>query len=290
MAEKYNYSQAELNKLLQGAGQFGVNSFAGPSFIDQWRNGSAQMSALKGLNVGTDISQEQFNTAKSAIGNAKAGAAIGGAVAGLNGLTDIIGQSVNMAQIGDTSQMQGQIDSIGQIGDTQYSSYEQLNSDYDRLAGSQMRLDYNDIRGKSNGELVGGVLSSTLSGASAGLTVGGPWGALAGGVVGLGSGIAGVISGNRKAQDEKKRLEQEAQANMYDANRNLQLANENLMEYDFRSGVSNRADRGGKIKREMSIQAFAERAMRRPRVKEYMPSAGVIRKHCKGGTMVRIKR
>lgn len=284
-------TNAELQQLLQGAGQFGLNRFGGPSFVDQYRNGNAQMSALKKLNIGTDITQNQFDSAKSAINSGKASAVAGGAVAALQGITSILGNTFNMAQISDTSQYENQIDEIGEIGNTGYSTFEQLNQDYDRLAGSPMRIDKRDIRGKTDGELAGGVLSSTLSGAATGLTVGGPWGALAGGVIGAGAGIAGVITGNKNADIRKGMLEQEASANAYEAQRNLSLANENLMDYNFRSGVSRRAAMGGKIVRnEMGIQEFADRVMKRSRGNDTTRSAGVIRRHEKGGTVVRIKR
>ena len=284
-------TNAELQQLLQGAGQFGLNRFSGPSFVDQYRNGNAQMSALKKLNIGTDITQDQFDSAKSAINSGKASAVAGGAIAALQGVTSILGNTFNMAQLADTSQYENQIDEIGEIGNTGYSTFEQLNQDYDRLMASPMRIDKRDIRGKTDGELAGGVLSSTLSGATAGLTVGGPWGALAGGVIGAGAGIAGVITGNKNADIRKGMLEQEASANAYEAQRNLSLANENLMDYNFRSGVSRRAAMGGKIVRnEMGIQEFADRVMKRSRSNDTTRSAGVIRRHEKGGTVVRIKR
>lgn len=283
------YTNAQLQQLLQGAGQFGINQFGGPSFNDQRRNANAQMKALNSLNIGTDISQEQFDAEKSGIQSSNSSAIAGGIVAGLGGITDILNNTFNMAQIADTSGMENQIAEVGQIGNQQYSSFDQLNSDYNRLAASPMNFDYKDIRGKTNGELVGGVLSSTMSGAATGLTVGGPYGALAGAVVGLGSGIGGVIAGNNEAKRKQAQLALDARVASETAQQNLSLANENMMDYNFRAGVSNRAKFGGQINREITIQEFAARALRKPKVRASEPR-GFVRQHTEGGTMIRFKR
>lgn len=284
------YTNAELQQLLQGAGQFGINQFGGPPFNDQRRNANAQMKALKSLNIGTDISQEQFDAAKSGIQSSNSSAIAGGIMAGLGGITDILNNTFNMAKIADTSGMENQIAEVGQIGNQQYSSFDQLNSDYNRLAASPMNFDYKDIRGKTDGELVGGVLSSTMSGAATGLTVGGPWGALAGAVVGLGSGIGGVIAGNNEAKRKQAQLALDARVASETAQQNLSLANENLMDYNFRAGVSNRAEFGGRFDRGITIQEFADRVMRKPRRMESPRTSSIIRLHGEDGTIVRIKR
>lgn len=284
------YTNAELQQLLQGASQFGMNQIGGPSFVDQYRNARQSMSLLKGLNVGTDITQRQYNAAKAGIKNTKGSAIAGGVMAGLSGAADILNNTFNMSQIADTSGMENQIQEVGQIGNQQYTNFDQLNADFEKLASSPMHFDYDDIRGKSDGELAGGVISSTLSGASAGMTIGGPWGALAGGVVGLGSGIIGVVSGNKDAERKQEQMELDARIASDTARQNLSLANENLMDYNFRAGVSNRADEGGKIDRVQAVKNFASRAMRksaRYNVKDNVP---IQARHAEGGTIIRIKR
>ena len=289
MAETITLTNEQLQQLLAQAGQYGQNSVFGPSYVDQWKNGSAQMSALKDqLSQGT-ITQDQFDSAKSAINSSKASAAIGGGIAALQGATQIMGNVMNMTQIADTTEQENQIKGVSELGNTDYNSFEQINADYEKLAASPMRFDYQTIRGKSNEELAGGVATSALSGAAAGLAVGGPWGALAGGVVGLGAGLAGVFTGNRAARDRKERLELEADVASRQAQRNLSLANENMMDYNFRSGVSRRADFGGKINRKRSIEDFAARALRKPRFREDAVTP-IVARHGEDGTIVRIKR
>lgn len=290
MPETITLTNEQLQQLLAQAGQYGQGSAFSPFFADQWKNGTAQMNTLKGLQQQGQITQDQFDATRSAINSSKASAAIGGGIAALQGATQILGNTFNMAQIADTTEQENQIKGVSELGNTDYNSFEQISSDYDRLAATPMRFDYKDIRGKTNGELAGGVANSALSGAAAGLTVGGPWGALTGGVVGLGAGLAGVFTGNRAAQDKKERLELEADVASRQAQRNLSLANENMMEYNFRSGVSRRAEFGGKIKRQRSIEDFAARALRKPRSREDAVTPFITARHVEGGTVVRIKR
>ena len=284
------YTNAELQQLLQGAGQFGINRFGGPSFNDQRRNANAQMRALNGLTIGTDITQDQYDVTKAGIKASRNSAIAGGIMAGLSGAADIINNASNLSQIANTDTLQDQIDAVAEIGNTDYNSFDQLYSDYDRLAASPLRVDYQDVRGKTDGELIGGVASSALSGAATGFTVGGPVGAAIGGAIGLGAGVGGGLVGNTNARNKKAQLELNADIANQQAQRNLSLANEDMMEYDFRSGVSHRADQGGRIqRRERSIQDFAARALRKPRMREdYVSPISV--KHSQGGTIVRIKR
>lgn len=290
MKDTITLTNAQLQQLLAQAGQYGQGSVFGPSFVDQWKNGTAQMNTLKDQMSQGTLSQEQFDTVKSAINSGKASAAMGGGMAALQGATQIMGNVMNMAQITDTTEQENQIKGVSELGNTDYDSFEQLSADYDKLAASPMRFDYRTIRGKRNEELVGSVADSALSGAAAGLAVGGPWGALAGGVVGLGAGLAGVFTGNRAAQDKKEALELEADVASRQAQRNLSLANDNMMEYNFRSGVSRRAEFGGKIKRQRSIEDFAARALRKPRFSEDAVTPLISARHGEGGTVVRIKR
>ena len=281
----------QLAQLLQSAGQYGASSFAGPSFADQYNNFSAQGNTLKGLYDNKQISQEQFDTAKAGINAGKASAAVGGGLAIAGGITDILTNSFNMANINDTTAFQNQVDDIGRIGSSNYTSYDQLLSEYGKLSAAPGEFDYDEIRGGSTGERIGGVLSSTLSGATTGLTVGGPWGALAGAVIGLGAGVGGWIAGDYAADIEKQRLELQSKQNARIASMNLNAAGENIRNYDFRAGVARRAADGGKIERkEQSLQDFAARVLKKRNLNDITRRVGFVRQHCDGGTMIRIKR
>lgn len=216
---------------------------------------------------------------------------VGKGLAAASGIFDIINKSRELSNIANTDSYMNDINQAAVLGkESNYGDFETLSSDYDRLGKLQTSYNYNDIRGLSDGQKVGGVASAAASGAMTGLQVGGPWGALVGGVVGLGSGIAGVLSGDKNARMEKQRLEDQAYLASQKAIRNLNAAHENLLDYNFRQNISNRADYGGSIKRARSIRQYADSILNRSKSSDVTRSSGIIRRHCKGGTMIRIKR
>ena len=85
---------------------------------------------------------------------------------------------------------------------------DQMMAEYGTSEGSVMGINYtrqNSIdSGKYESEVnssgLGNTMSSTVSGASAGASIAGPWGAVAGGAIGLVSGLVGWGSSKRKLQ------------------------------------------------------------------------------------------
>lgn len=73
----------------------------------------------------------------------------------------------------------------------QFNSTNWLNSDYEGK----------DLKNATTGQQIGNTISSTLQGASTGATISGPWGALAGGIIGAGASIGGIVVGNKKAKN-----------------------------------------------------------------------------------------
>lgn len=212
-------------------------------------------------------------------------------LAGLGALTTLLENAKQNAKIGDTSHQRRMIGDIRNLGNTDYSNFDQLVSGYEQLNTMQPDLSFDIIRGGSDKERVGNVLSSTVTGATTGAQIGGPWGALAGGVIGLGSGIGGWISGDMNAQLEQQSLRTDNMLAKNIANTNLSAASEGLADYTFRSGVVNRANAGGHIRRKQeTVKEFADRIFGNQRQSDITHSAKIVRQHCKGGTMVRIKR
>lgn len=215
-----------------------------------------------------------------------------GAVAG--GLAGLYNSFNDIAQIEDTTQQWNNINSLQNVGMNNYGSFEEVNQDYNRMAGLDTSYDYKDIRGGSDGQRAMGVGSAMLQGASAGAAFG-PWGAAAGATIGLGAGLLGIATGNSKARLEKLRLENGARMAATDARDNLSAANENLSEYNFRSGVSRRADMGGQIRRRHeSALRYADNIIHHKA--RYASEGGshalsnVKRIKCKGGTLIRINK
>ena len=151
-----------------------------------------------------------------------------GGIAGAgSALTGIIGTGIANAQIADTSGIEG---SIKGLSNKQFNASS--NDELIQLENSINYLNnvkYNDIRGGSNGQRLMSTLGSTIQGVSSGAQIGGGWGALAGGVAGLGSAIGGIFTGNAKAKKKTTDLNSQiAEAN----NRAAMSLNNNISNVD----------------------------------------------------------
>lgn len=139
-----------------------------------------------------------------------------GSIAG--GISGVIGTSLQNSRIDDTSDVKDQINSAINYKVGAYSN-ESLLDEW----GNYNPLDYvtySDIRGGSTAQRGLNTLSSIGSGAIGGASIGGPIGAIAGGIVGLGSSIAGWIAGDSKAKRKTRELNNKIEA----ANRHVQGA------------------------------------------------------------------
>lgn len=137
-----------------------------------------------------------------------------GSIAG--GISGVIGTSLQNSRIGDTSDVEDQINSATNYKVGAYSN-ESLLDEW----GNYNPLDYvtySDIRGGNVAQRGLNTLSSIGSGAMGGASIGGPIGAIVGGVAGLGSSIAGWLTGNAKARRKVKELNNKIDA----ANRHVQ--------------------------------------------------------------------
>lgn len=139
-----------------------------------------------------------------------------GSIAG--GISGVIGTSLQNSRIGDTSDVEDQINSAANYKVGAYSN-ESLLDEW----GNYNPLDfvtYSDVRGGNTAQRGLNVLSSIGSGAMGGASIGGPVGAIAGGIVGLGSSIAGWLTGDSKARRKTRELNNKIEA----ANRHVQGA------------------------------------------------------------------
>ena len=137
-----------------------------------------------------------------------------GSIAG--GISGVIGASLQNSRIGDTSDVEDQINSAANYKVRAYSN-ESLLDEW----GNYNPLDYvtySDIRRGNVAQRGLNTLSSIGSGAMGGASIGGPIGAIVGGVAGLGSSIVGWLTGNAKARRKVKELNNKIDA----ANRHVQ--------------------------------------------------------------------
>ncbi len=276
---------SEIYKKMQGA-----KTHVGNNYISQISNSRQALSALNGMDGVTDDQQDKLKSGEQAsIAQSLTGMA--GTIAG--GLGGIISNTINMAGIADTTQMDNTIASMADVGSSGYGSFDDISQDATRMSqlDNSLDLSYDAIRGKSDAELAGGVLSNAASGALAGLQVGGPWGALAGGVIGLGSGIAGALTGNAAARTKQATAALDRKEATLRGRENIASSSDALRDRSFRNAYANRAARGGQLERKtINIREFAYTVLDRQRKADRTHSSGLVRRHCNGGTMIRIKR
>ena len=277
-------TQLELSERLRGPMSTYMGGYFGPSFADQFRNASAGLQTLGSLDNVSDADRRLW---ESSLRSQQANALMGGATALLNGATQMgmAGQSLN--SIADTSQQQGMIDDIARRGLYGYNSYDQWAQDY--TEDLQPDLSFNTIRGMNNWQKAGNVLSSGLAGAQAGAQIGGLWGGVAGGLAGLGYGAYNWVTGDQKARNEQLSKQNALASAEAISLHNREAQGEHLRDIDNRQKAIRLNAEGGQLERRMlSAKEFADKVLGRKRTaSQYSPN--VIRQHCKGGTMVRIK-
>ena len=211
-------------------------------------------------------------------------AVAGGIVTGLTGATTLLSNAYKDAQIRDTTMQEGVITDLRNAGNYNYNNYDQLANDYARIDFSP-NFNYQDIRGMTTGQQVGSVATSTLSGAATGLQIGGPWGALVGGVVGLGTGLAGVATGNAAAHVKQDSLNLQASLASDAARQNFEAAHERIGDNIHRQNAVNAVKYGGAISR------FADNALLKvPKQVEHKCGGKIERLYCNGGVKVRIHK
>lgn len=208
----------------------------------------------------------------------------------LSGIGDIAQMGIGLSRTEDISPYQSQIQDYSQIERTGASSFGQLADLYTQVGAGVVTPSADELRGMDTGQKLGSVASSAVSGAFTGLQVGGgPLGALAGGIVGLGSGIAGWLVGDNKAERQSRQLAAQAEKAKKDNLLNLSAAGDRLSEFQFRSDYAHVAKAGGKIEK-LSLEDFAKHALSKPRQASYgKPSIAYKRSFCSGGLKVSMK-
>ena len=210
---------------------------------------------------------------KKYAGGGNLGNILGGIAGGVSGIATT---AIQAAQIDADSQQAKLQEAANQQTDA--STLSELQNLWSNSLLADTDLTDNAIRGMTNGQKAGSILSATAQGATAGAVLG-PWGALAGGVVGLGSGVAGVLVGDAKARREAARLNREGALTNMNLLDNVQNSAEMIKERELNQALINRAADGGKIyikpskrgtftaaakQRGLGVQEFASRVLANP--------------------------
>lgn len=123
-------------------------------------------------------------------------------MAGLGGGADIIATASNLAQI-DNAAVNNIENKAEEVANNNIDT-SSIDSFLNSIEGLQHAdsVGYKDLLGRTGGQTAMGVLGASLSGAGTGNSVGGPWGALAGGLAGLGVAGIGAAVGRRRAKNK----------------------------------------------------------------------------------------
>lgn len=271
------------------------NPFFGTPLRNQYRNANAGLAEVSdmyndGLLGEGDIADARRKILTSQLNSQKFDAVAGGITSGLGALSSIAATADSLGQIADTSGYYSQINNLAGIGSQGYSNAGQIASDYERVAGMRIDPEYDDIRNMSTGRAAAGIGSAALAGASAGMQIGGPVAAAIGGLIGIGGAALGLHNGNIAAKIEDNHLGTMADYATSVSQKNMEAGAEDQAQYNFRNGVSHRAAEGGQIRRQQSLQEFADMVLKRKTNNNITHSSNIVRTHCEGGTIIRIKK
>lgn len=175
-----------------------------------------------------------------------AGDLLGGATSLFGGVAGIANSVGGLAEGVDTSKYDYRLMQLdGASRRSGFRNNETLLND--RLSGpSAMYADDKDFE-RSDMEAAAGIGSSLLQGAKTGLELGGRWGALVGGVAGLGAGIGGLAYGNSMRRAQKGNINNSMKLASLDADRQFEYNTDSVNEYMNRQMNANIAAEGGKI-------------------------------------------
>lgn len=184
-------------------------------------------------------------------GSGGGGSNVMGAISGvLGGLSGVVKGFTSNSQIADTSGIRSGIEETENTNYGAASDFQGLSGMYTDTDWQDTDYEMKDVRGVSAGQMIGNTLSSVASGAMAGLSMGGgPWTAIAGAAIGLGTGIGGIFAGNKKARKEAAELNRLAEMANRRAENNYGNTYNNLKAEEMQRSLLNVAAKGGYLRK-----------------------------------------
>lgn len=274
--------------MLQNAtSQYGQkNRPFGPGLLDTYRNAAAGLNKINSVNMPSEMRTKLSAPLKAQ----KLSAGIGAVTAGLGLASSALSGIQSATQLADTSEQEAAIDELGSVGTGNYDNAASISDEYQRL-GNQPDINYDDVRGMTEGQRWKSIGSSALSGFSTGMQLtGNP---LAAAAIGVGMGAvqgAATLVGDQMAETKTQTLQNDLERVNNFANDNLQAATSSLQQRQAREGRVNAVAFGGQISRERSkIKAYADSIFSH-RNRNSSHSANVKRLYVDGGVVVRIRR
>lgn len=223
-----------------------------------------------------------------ALNNSQAmSAVLGGGLTLANGAVSLLDNARQLSSLHDVNKYDYQLNQLTQARDGKTWDMNQLIEQQQSLPTFQAKA--TDF-GPSNSDIRKGVLSSAMSGAAAGGKTFGLLGAIGGGLIGgataLFSGKSGQAEAERfaDAQNTLQKIQKDRNGVYY------RDQADKINDFAYGNLWSNRADDGGEIeRRQRNLQDFANAVLKKQTARPDR-SSGIIRRHCNGGTMIRIKR
>lgn len=200
------------------------------------------------------------------------------ALAGANSILNTAQQAADIDF--DYNMFNNSLSQARSIGTGNYNNFGEIAGEYNALNSLPATRSANQVRGMNDAQKVGSVGTGLLSGASAGAAFG-PYGMAAGALFGGLGAAFGIVTGDNEANLAEEYQKNSVGIARTDGIDNLNAATENLQMKNFRGDVVNFAKRGGRI----SLREYAAKVTGN---KDY--AVRPVRRYCKGGIMVRIKK
>lgn len=263
--------------------------YNGNNALTQIKNANASLDVLAELEGLDDATANQYKTVLS---GQKVNGIMSGALAGVSGLTNIINTAGSLGSIQDQTAQKNLYQSISDLGKDGYGSFNQAILDYNNYGNlkGQVNTDYDSIRDMNTGQKIGNVANAALSGGSAGMAIAGPAGAAVGAGIGALIGAGGWAYGDKAANLTQNINTYSAKNATMTAQANMSAGVDALKEQKANTAYANRRATGGTIKRQLSLQEFAERMKNNLKFDSSQFVSPVVRTHGEGGTIIRIKR
>ncbi len=212
---------------------------------------------------------------------------LGGGLTSANGAISILDNARQLSELHNVDKYNDQLNQLAQARDGKTWDMNQLLEQQQSLPTYQAKAaDF----GPSDSDIGKGVLSSAMSGAAAGGKTFGLLGAIGGGLIGGATALISGKSGQRAAerfadaQNTLQKIQKDRNGVYYRSQA------DKINDFTYGNLWANRAENGGEIeRRQRNLQDFADAVLKKQTARPDR-SSGIIRRHCDGGTMIRIKR
>lgn len=236
-------TEAEVMELLRNS--FGTYSSTplGPSYVDQFRNYDVARNALNSAGVKDPAT---LNKANAVLGNYLTDSVAGAGLTTLNGVTGIFNAAKENASVADTTDLYNRFNDI-RSREYGFQSEEDIVENHARNSRIIPRYNFDTFSGTDTWGKIKNTAGSTLTGATTGFQLGGPWGAAIGAGVGLLAGAGSWAMGDYNAKLSEINAGKAERVARNDAAVINNTLTQNYQNKSFADKVYNMGATGGKV-------------------------------------------